>query len=243
MLKVLRNNQKVEASELNICVVLSGNITIQLQEEIFPIPSKSFFFFNQPFEVIAASPYIEGFILNLDTEFLQNFSDLKTEINSLSNFFQVLQINNIDGIKNLLNSISKIEENTQLRNSYLHILTNDFISNYKYSLKEKSVVEQFSDLIEQHLEKNYCAGTYAEMLDIPLKKLIKEVKKTTEKTPCNFIKEKVIQRAKNLLVNTEDTSQMISYKLGFEDPYYFIKYFKNDTGLTPTQYRKKFNIN
>lgn len=80
-------------------------------------------------------------------------------------------------------------------------------------------------------------------MGIPLRKLIQEVKKNENKTPCNFITQKVIEKAKYKLENTDDTSQMIAYQLGFEDPYYFIKYFKKNTELTPTQYRTRFTKN
>lgn len=77
------------------------------------------------------------------------------------------------------------------------------------------------------------------MMGISPKKLIREVKNHEQKTPCNFITSKVIEKAKHKLRHTEDTSQMIAYQLGFQDPYYFIKYFKKNTTLTPTQYRKQ----
>lgn len=131
------------------------------------------------------------------------------------------------------------ENNLRLKESYLHILWIELLNDVRSSKKNLSTTELFSDLIEQNIKQNYCAGTYAEMLGIPLKKLIQEVKECENKTPCNFITEKVIQKAKYKLINSQDTSQMISYQLGFEDPFYFIKYFKKNTGLTPKQFRNE----
>lgn len=48
-----------------------------------------------------------------------------------------------------------------------------------------------------------------------------------------------IERAKNLLLGSDDSVSTIAYALGFEYPQYFSRLFKNKVGLTPTQYRNQ----
>jgi YesN/AraC family two-component response regulator len=47
-------------------------------------------------------------------------------------------------------------------------------------------------------------------------------------------------KAKELLLSTQLFSKEIAYSLGFEDDLYFIRFFKQRTGLTPKQFREKF---
>lgn len=52
-----------------------------------------------------------------------------------------------------------------------------------------------------------------------------------------FIHEKVIEKAKELIVKNNLTISEIAYLLGFEHPQSFTKLFKNKTNTTPIQYR------
>lgn len=48
-----------------------------------------------------------------------------------------------------------------------------------------------------------------------------------------------IDRAKNLLLGSEDSVASIAYALGFEYPQYFSRLFKQKVGMTPTEYREQ----
>lgn len=58
-------------------------------------------------------------------------------------------------------------------------------------------------------------------------------------TVKNFINNKRIQQAEKLLVETTSPIANIAEQAGFSDYNYFIRLFKQKTGLTPLQYRKK----
>ncbi len=239
MIYPITNNETIIPSEKSICILFSGSITIENNGKNISIPPKSYFFFDIPFEIIAVSPYLEGFVTKLDTDFLNTFPDIRELSKSIKKYFDFQKIKTLESKKNKIQSILNADGNKRLIESYTHILWSELLNDFSISKTEQSTIDQFSDLIDLNIEQNYCAGTYAEMLGIPLKHLIKEVKKSENKTPCNFITEKVIEKAKHKLRQTNDTSQMIAYQLGFEDPYYFIKYFKKNTNLTPTQYRSQ----
>lgn len=240
MIYPIKNNETIIPSKQNICIILHGTMTIEYDHIMTSVASKSYFFFNTPFEIIAASPYIEGFVTKLDSDLLNTFFDLRDALKNIDANFDFKKIKNLESKKSKIKSILNSEKNARLKASYLHILWSELLDDYMFSQKEHSTIEQFSELIAQNIEQNYCARTYAEMMGISLKTLIKAVKKSERKTPCNFITEKVIEKAKYKLLYTEDTSQMIAYQLGFEDPYYFIKYFKKNTEFTPTQFRTRF---
>ncbi|MBI0400047.1 helix-turn-helix transcriptional regulator [Cyclobacterium marinum] len=48
----------------------------------------------------------------------------------------------------------------------------------------------------------------------------------------------IILQAKRNLINSTTNSAELAYKLGFEDPTNFTKYFKKNTGLTPKSFIK-----
>ena len=45
------------------------------------------------------------------------------------------------------------------------------------------------------------------------------------------------ERACDLLKTTDLSVKEISYSLGFSDPLYFSRFFKAETGLSPTEYK------
>lgn len=63
------------------------------------------------------------------------------------------------------------------------------------------------------------------------------VKAETGRTAQDFIAERVLASAKELLNDMSLTVTQVSERLGFEYPQHFIRFFKRHTGRTPAQYR------
>ena len=80
---------------------------------------------------------------------------------------------------------------------------------------------------------------YAARLDISPDYLQKVVKRFTGKPPVVWIREAVILEAKALLLNSGMAVSEISGRVGVDDPSYFSRLFKRQTGLTPIRYRKQ----
>ncbi|MDR1221431.1 MAG: AraC family transcriptional regulator [Tannerella sp.] len=55
--------------------------------------------------------------------------------------------------------------------------------------------------------------------------------------PMNYFLHLKIERACQFLVHTDMQINQISFKLGFEDPYYFSRIFTKITGMSPKKYR------
>jgi AraC-like DNA-binding protein len=64
------------------------------------------------------------------------------------------------------------------------------------------------------------------------------LKKETGKTTQEHIHFQLIERAKMLLLGTEEPVNRIAASLGFEYPQHFSKLFKNTTGMSPVEYRR-----
>ena len=65
------------------------------------------------------------------------------------------------------------------------------------------------------------------------------IKKETGRTPQEYIQGKIIDIAKEQLLGTAKTINEISYALGFQYSQHFNRYFKRNTGMTPSEYRKE----
>lgn len=70
------------------------------------------------------------------------------------------------------------------------------------------------------------------------RKLFKEY---TNVSPAHFILELRLQKAKNILLNTNLSVKEISYRVGYEDATYFSALFRKHTGFTPLAYREQFS--
>ena len=64
-----------------------------------------------------------------------------------------------------------------------------------------------------------------------------------QKTGSNFnvYRTKIkMEKAKGYLLNTDHRIKNIAFDIGYENSESFVRTFKKQTGLTPTEYRKQF---
>lgn len=68
--------------------------------------------------------------------------------------------------------------------------------------------------------------------------LCKEFKRVTGKTVVEYVNEKRLEKAKDKIVNSNDSFTKIADDMGFESIHYFTRFFKKLSGETPSAYRK-----
>jgi len=76
------------------------------------------------------------------------------------------------------------------------------------------------------------------MLYISPKALAKITKAYFNKTLSNLINERIIIEAKRELYLTNKTVKEIAYELGYEDEFYFSRFFKINADVSPQLYRE-----
>ena len=64
------------------------------------------------------------------------------------------------------------------------------------------------------------------------------IKKETGKTAQEYIKDKIIDLANEMIIGTDKTVSEIAYELGFQYSQHFNRIFKKNVGCTPVEYRK-----
>jgi AraC family transcriptional regulator, transcriptional activator of pobA len=95
----------------------------------------------------------------------------------------------------------------------------------------------FLNLLREHIKEQRSVNFYADLLYVTPKHLSMCVKEITGKTCGEIIDEMVVVEAKSLLHNPELTIGHVADKLNFSDQYFFSKYFKKRTGMSPLHYR------
>lgn len=88
---------------------------------------------------------------------------------------------------------------------------------------------------EQHIE----VSEMADMCGMSLRNFHRSFVKDFGTTPNKYIQLKRLEKAKKLLAETDKSVEQIAGESGFADTSFFRSVFSRETGLTPTQYRKK----
>ena len=68
---------------------------------------------------------------------------------------------------------------------------------------------------------------------------IRNFKEYTEATPTQYIQSLRISNAQTLLETTNYNVSEIAQILGYDDPFYFSRVFKKQSGLSPSEFRKQ----
>jgi len=70
---------------------------------------------------------------------------------------------------------------------------------------------------------------------------IRRFKNATQNTPLEYLQRVKIEYAKKALEKNNENVSSLMYESGYNDLKTFRKVFKQVTGLTPQEYRKKYN--
>ena len=105
--------------------------------------------------------------------------------------------------------------------------------------QEKRVSMKFHSDLEQHFRQHRNIGFYAQLACLTPKYFSSVIQQETGHTATYWIRTKIVAEAKMLLHVRHDLSvQAIADMLGFEEQATFSRYFKRETGLSPTEYRE-----
>ena len=101
------------------------------------------------------------------------------------------------------------------------------------------VVTQALKFIAANLERRFKIGEVLKAVGVANRTLAIHFKDSLRRTPVMEIRRQRIERAKYLLAETSDTTTRIGARCGMPEPVYFCRTFKDMTGVTPQEYRKR----
>lgn len=97
---------------------------------------------------------------------------------------------------------------------------------------------QFRMMLEHHYKEMHTVKQYADRLNVSAKTLTNSVAESSHSTPLKIINDRIMLEAKRLLYYSDMKVKEIGYCLGFDDPSYFVKFFKRTTGKLPAEFRE-----
>ena len=108
----------------------------------------------------------------------------------------------------------------------------------------KDILSRFEELLDEYFAsiKPQSYGTpsvayFAEQLHLSANYFGDLIKKETGKSAQEYVQQKIMGTAKDMLANPEKSVSEIAYALGYQYPQYFSRAFKKVVGCTPNEYR------
>ncbi len=210
----------------------------------------------QPFSIFDDKD-LRGKALYFHSDFFCTFwhqNEIQTEgvlFNSI-NLQPLFQVESLVSLINIINEMILEIRKNQVANhevliAYLKILlihlVREKMSNANKIQKElpqqiNRTLYNLVHYINTNFRKMRSPSDYANCMNMSHNNLSKIVKSYYNKTISDLIAEKVLSEAKRELYLTSKSVKEISIEIGFEDEYYFSRFFKKHTSISPSEYRK-----
>ena len=244
-----------------IIIINKGNGKLKADFSEYDFNENSLLCFTpyQPF-MITEKEKIEGFAINFHSDFfcihkhqkevscngvlfnnIYNPPILELERKELEIFLTITNdiIAEIKNIKmaqyELLVSYLKI---FLINASRLKVAKNDELGTKIQSLEEPFILQNLKEAIEENYRSKHSPSQYGDLLNVAPKTLAKVCKDYFNKTLTDLISERIIIEAKRELYLTSKNIKQIAYELGFNDEYYFSRFFKSKVEIAPQFYRE-----
>lgn len=97
-----------------------------------------------------------------------------------------------------------------------------------------SFLSEAKSIILEHISnEQFGVSELAEKMHISRSSLLRKIKKQTSLSASQFIREVRLQKASTLLLETDLTASEISFEVGFSNPSYFTKCYREYFGYPP----------
>lgn len=105
--------------------------------------------------------------------------------------------------------------------------------------RSAQLYNEFLTAVQQHNATNRDVAFYADCLNVSPTYLSQVTHKVSGKNPKNIIDKALTETISNRLLSTMLTIQEVAYNFKFGSQAQFTKYFKKQTGLTPSEFRRR----
>ena len=244
----------------SLIIILRGTAQLKADFSEYPIQQNCLLYFSpfQPF-MFSEVKGINGICINFHSDFFciyKHHQEIACNGVLFNNIYQhpyiLLSDHELGDFIGIIDQMKEEMQSTavaqrELLISYLKIFlinaTRIKISQYPQTMNEIQtgsehfIIQSFKEAIEKHYKTKHSASEYADLLSIPVNTLAKISKAYFNKTLTDLITERIIIEAKRELYLTSKAVKQIANDLGFNDEYYFSRFFKNNTDISPKQYR------
>jgi AraC-like DNA-binding protein len=134
----------------------------------------------------------------------------------------------------------------EFKMEYANILSQRFISSFIYreinktssSVNSENLINSIKDYLNENLHKSLKTEDLAKKFNYSSSYIFSVFKKSTGYSLHHFFNLKKTQKACEYMNYTKKSIKEISFKLGFQDQFYFSRVFKKYMGVSPKEYRK-----
>ncbi|HAA15173.1 MAG TPA: AraC family transcriptional regulator [Cytophagales bacterium] len=109
--------------------------------------------------------------------------------------------------------------------------------------RSSELLRQFRILLEKHFLEEHGVSYYAKRLYRSPKTIANQFKLLGQESPRIMIQKRILAEGKRYLLYSELSVKEMSFKLGFGSPNAFSHFFKKIVGISPTQFRKAYQVN
>ncbi|SFG04430.1 helix-turn-helix domain-containing protein [Prevotella sp. KH2C16] len=104
--------------------------------------------------------------------------------------------------------------------------------------RSETIFIQFMHLLEENFRHERRVSWYGQQLCITSKYLSESVKQISKRTPNDWIDSYVVREIRVQLKSSTKSIKEISQEMNFPNQSFFGKYFREHTGLSPSEYRR-----
>ncbi|AZA76167.1 helix-turn-helix domain-containing protein [Chryseobacterium sp. G0186] len=99
-------------------------------------------------------------------------------------------------------------------------------------------VYQFIMLMDEHYKTERRSDFYSSKMGISEKRINQILKDKMNKTLTQLLHKRVILEAERMLISSDLTIKEIAFSLNFDDPAYFSRFYKKQTGQSPEDFKR-----
>ncbi len=104
---------------------------------------------------------------------------------------------------------------------------------------DRKFLNKISKIVEEQKDRELSVEELGEMIGLSRVHLYRKIKKLTGMSVSEFANSVKLRLSLELLKNSGNSISQIAYEVGFSSPSYFTKCFKEQFGMSPTEYAKK----
>ena len=205
---------------------------------------------------LVVSKNIKGMVLTLSTSFLETV--FRSASSALMELSQIRILRNVKGdrsytaIKSLLYELhdeirEELPEKGLILQSQLSLLLSKFfrlsIDNSGNFIEAVSSYSRYFNFFLRSIKKSYTPmksiAHYARELNITTVHLNRICQATVGKSALQVVDEFLFLEAEKYLKHTEYSISEVAYRLNFEDPAYFSRFFSKYAGVSPKVFREE----
>jgi len=250
------------ASHYTIVFVVSGNLTVQLNLIPYELRDGDALVITPKtvMHILKMDGDFQLIVINFTLDFALQHTINRNEVNSFdfyaSNMIQKLSLNAAEMEQFVMYSNLLMEKNTnknpalfgdEIVSLVFNLLLYELAVVYKNSnadvridlSRKEELTFRFLKILEQNFRKERSVQFYANSLFVTRGHLSKVLKEISGKTAGQLIDDAIIMEARLLLSDPSSSIAQIADELQFGDQSLFGRFFKKNTGFSPSEYRNK----